>query len=51
MKGLVIASKVVDRAERNQKVGFTLRQLASGMYMVKVVTEDGVEATPLIIAH
>jgi len=51
VRGAVIETKVIEKIQGLQNVKFAHRNLASGMYLIKVVTEDAVQTAPVIIVH
>jgi hypothetical protein len=51
MKGMVMSTRIVEGLAKIQYVSFDLSHLASGMYIIKLVTDKGVQTTPVVIAR
>ena len=51
MKGMAISTRTVEGLQRIQNISFDLSNLASGTYMIKLVTKEGVQTTPVIISR
>lgn len=51
MKGVVMSTRTVAGLQKVQSIPFDLSRLAAGMYMIKLVTKEGVQTTPVIIAR
>lgn len=51
MKGMVMSTRTIQGFQKTQTINFDLRNLASGTYIIKLVTKEDVQTTRVVIAR
>jgi hypothetical protein len=51
LAGMVITTRNVTGLQGGQNISINLNHLASGTYMVRLVTKEGVQAVPVVVTR